>query len=148
MAKQPSAKSSLIREAIAANPDLGNTDLAALINGADARKQDKITVTATDVNNQKQALKAMAETAAKTSAASKPAAPAAAKPQLTRNGTPRKKPGRKPGYKKPATVPVAAAVKPAKVASAVDVVEGVFSLAEQVGGMNQLKRLVDRLAAR
>src|SRR4051794_32194411 len=148
MAKQLSAKSIVIRDAIAANPDLGNTDVAALINGADARKQDKIKGTATHASNQKQAWKAMAETAAKTSAASKPAAPAAAKPQLTRDGTPRKKPGRKPGYKKPATVPVAAAVKPAKAASPVDVVEGVFGLAEQVGGMNQLKRLVDRLAAR
>jgi hypothetical protein len=147
MAKQLSAKSTVIRDAITANPDLGNTDLAALINGADARKQDKIKVTATDVSNQKQALKAMAETAAKTSAAPKPAAQEpAARPQLTRNGVPRKKPGRKPGYKKPVAAPVAVAGKPAKVASAVDVVESVFSLAEQVGGMGQLKRLVDRLS--
>jgi hypothetical protein len=146
MAKQLSAKSTVIRDAIAANPDLGNTDLATLINGSAARKQDKITVTATDVNNQKQALKAMAETAAKKSPTPEPAP--AAKPQLTRTGTPRKKPGRKPGYKKPVAAPVAVAGKPAKVTSAVDVVEGVFGLAEQVGGMNQLKRLVDRLAAR
>jgi hypothetical protein len=151
MAKPLSPRSTVIRDAIAANPDLGNTDLAALINGSAARKQDKITVTATDVNNQKQALKAMAQTAAKKSPTPEPApaAPAAAtKPQLTRDGTPRKKPGRKPGYKNPVATPVAASVKPVKVASAVGVVESVFGLAEQVGGMAQLKRLVDRLAAR
>jgi hypothetical protein len=138
MAKELSEKSKVIREAIAANPDLGNTDLASLINAADARKKDKIAVTATDVNNQKQALKAMG---GKKAAEPKAVAPA---PNLTRNGAPRKKPGRKPGHKATAA-PVAA---PAKQASVVAVVDQVFTLANQVGGMEQLRRLVERLAQR
>jgi hypothetical protein len=137
MAKQLSEKSKVIREAITANPDLGNTDLAALINSADARKADKVKVTATDVSNQKQALKAMG--------GKKAAAPVATPaPNLTRNGAPRKKPGRKPGHKA-AAAPVAA---PAKQASVVAVVDQVFTLADQIGGMEQLRRLVERLAQR
>jgi hypothetical protein len=154
MAKPLSPKSQLIREAIAAHPNKKPKGLADLINSSEARKEDKIKVTPGDVTNQKQALKGMAETAAKQAAVPAAAAPApepvaaepAAKPQLNRNGTPRKKPGRKPGYKKAAAAPVAAPAK--KTASAVDVVESVFGLAEQVGGIAQLKKLVDRLAAR
>jgi len=56
-AAQPEVQ--IIREAITAHPRLGNTQLAELINGADDRKTDKIQVNATDVSNQRQALKAL-----------------------------------------------------------------------------------------
>jgi hypothetical protein len=47
----------LIREAIKSDSDKGNTGLAELINGSDARKEDKIKVTANDVAQQRQAIK-------------------------------------------------------------------------------------------
>ena len=76
-----------------------------------------------------------------------PPAPAA----MMRNGTPKKKPGRKPGSKKPSTAPAAASVTPAKApkqAGVVEVIDKVFALADQVGGLGQLQKLVERLAAR
>src|SRR4051794_39768666 len=76
MAKPLSPKSKLIREALKANPKLGNTELAELINSSDARKEDKIKVTSTDVGNQKQALK---ELNGKAKKASKPKKALAAK---------------------------------------------------------------------
>jgi hypothetical protein len=126
MARTLSPKSKLIREALKANPKLGNADLAKLINSSDARKGDKIKVTATDVGNQKQALKAMNATARKKAKAHKPAASTAAnKPQAARahsmNGA-------------------------TKSVSPVDLVERVFDLAEQCGGLAQLKKLVDRIS--
>jgi hypothetical protein len=127
MARTLSPKSVLIREALKANPKLGNADLAKLLNSSDARKEDKIKVTATDVGNQKQALKAMNATARKKAKAPKPATSKAAnKPQAARaqsmNGA-------------------------TKAAGPVDLVERVFDLADQCGGFAQLKRLVGRLSA-
>ena len=49
MAKPLGPKAKLIREAITTHPDFGNTELAEAINGNDARKQDKISVKASDV---------------------------------------------------------------------------------------------------
>src|SRR5262245_19308933 len=57
MAKPLGAKSKLIREAIAANPGLGNKDLADRLNSAEERKQDRLTFKADDVAQQKQAMK-------------------------------------------------------------------------------------------
>src|SRR4051794_9038416 len=126
MAKPLSPKSRLIREALKANPKLGNADLAKLINSSDARKEDKIKVTATDVGNQKQALKAMNATARKKPQAQKPTTKAANKPQAARaqsmNGA-------------------------TKTAGPVALIEGVFDLADQCGGLSQLKKLVDRISA-
>src|SRR5947209_345156 len=113
MAKPLSPKSVLIREAIKANPKLGNADLAKLINSAEVRKEDKIKVTATDVGNQKQALKAMNATAKKKVKPHKAPAKAANKPQAARatssNGA-------------------------TKIASPVALIDGVFDLAERCGG--------------
>jgi hypothetical protein len=128
MAKPLSPKSQLIREALKANPKLGNADLAKLINSSDVRKGDKIKVTATDVGNQRQALKAMSATARKKTKAPKKAlaATAANKPQAARaqsmNGA-------------------------TKAVSPVDLVDRVFDLAERCGGFAQLKELVDRISA-
>jgi hypothetical protein len=127
MAKPLSPKSKLIREALKANPNLGNADLARQINSSDARKEDKIKVTATDVGNQKQALKAMNATARKKAKAHKPATSMAAnKPQAT---------------------PMKATNGATKAVSPVELVERVFDLADQCGGFAQLKRLVGRLSA-
>src|SRR4051812_49046804 len=123
MAKPLSPKSQLIREAIKANSKLGNADLAKLINSSDARKEDKIKVTATDVGNQKQALKAMSATAKKKAKAHKPATSTAAnKPQVAQAST-------------------------AKAANPVELIDRVFDLAGQCGGLAHLKRLVDRISA-
>jgi hypothetical protein len=121
MAKPLSPKSQLIRETITAHPRLGNTQLAELINGSDDRKTDKIQVTATDVSNQKQALKALNGKAKKKKASK--AQKAASK-----------------GADRPQAAPARAAASP------VDLVDRVFDLAERCGGFTQLKRLVDRIA--
>jgi hypothetical protein len=125
MAKPLGAKSLLIRDAIKAHPKLGNKGLAELINSSDARKQDKIVVKASDVAQQRQAMKKLAEG---------PAATAALKTK--------KKPG-----PKPKAVTANAAPAPTKgMASPADVVNDVFTLAKKCGGLDELKRLVDRLA--
>ena len=49
MAKPLGPKSILIREAIKANPDLGNTEIAELLNGSEDRKRDKIEVKPGDI---------------------------------------------------------------------------------------------------
>lgn len=129
MAKPLGEKSALIREAITANPDTGNTELAAMINGSDARKLDKIKVTAQDVAAQRQALK---------KAGGLPAG---------RNGAARKR-GRKPGRKR-ASATVAPAAAPALArpkAGPVELIDRVFDMADECGGLDQLKRLVNRLA--
>jgi hypothetical protein len=119
MAKPLSPKSQLIREAIAAHPRFGNTQLAELINGSEDRKNDKIQVNATDVSNQRQALKAL-------------------------NGKKKKAPRAQKAASKAVDRPQAAPARAA--ASPVDLVERVFDLAERCGGFAQLKRLVDRIA--
>ena len=57
MAQPLGPKSILIREAIIAHPDKGNTELAAFLNDADERMDDKFKITAQDVAAQKQAMK-------------------------------------------------------------------------------------------
>jgi hypothetical protein len=136
MAKQLGPKSLLIRNAIQANPGKGNAELAEMLNDADERMDDTIKVTAQDVATQRQAMKKPG--AQKTEgAATKPAAPAS-KPA----GNGRRKPGRKPG-KKPAAKSISAH---GLVASPVDLIDRTLALAQECGGVNQLKRLVDRIA--
>jgi hypothetical protein len=136
MAKPLGPKSLLIRKAIQANSGKGNTELAKMLNDAEERKTDKIKVTAQDVAAQRQAMKkpGAAKVAA---AATKPAAPAS-KPA----GNGRRKPGRKPG-KKPAAKSISAH---GIVASPVDLIDRTLALAQECGGVDQLKRLVDRIA--
>src|SRR5947209_3391098 len=88
MAKQLSEKSKIIRAAISANPDVGNTELAEKLNDSADRLDDKLTFTSQDVGNQRQAMKKPG--AVKVDAAVP--APAPTKPA-------KKKPGRKPGRK-------------------------------------------------
>jgi hypothetical protein len=122
MAQQLGLKSILIREAITANPDKGNTELAAFLTESEDRKKDKIKVTAQDVASQKQAMKKAGVTV-----------PPATQP---------KKRGRKPGS---VTAPkLAAAI--ARASSPVDLIDRTFAIAQECGGIDQLKRLVDRLA--
>jgi hypothetical protein len=127
MAKPLGPKSTLIREAITANPNSGNTKLAGLINGSDARKDDKIKVTANDVAQQRQAMK---------KAGTAPAAKSAGK-----------KRGRRKGKAK-AVAPAARVTAPApkRAAGPVELIDRLFDFAEECGGLGQLKRLVDRIA--
>src|SRR5258707_1219876 len=102
---------------------------------------DKISVKPGDVAQQKQAMKKSAKAEP---TAAPPPGPAASKPA-------RKKPGRKPGRKVaapvvPAGQPVAVSAPRSATASPVDLIDSVFGLAQQCGGIEQLKRLVDRLA--
>lgn len=118
-AKPLGAKSLLIREAIAANPELGNTELAALINDSDARKEGKIMVTAQDIASQRQAMKKAGA-----------AVPAPTEGQASKGG---RKSGRKPGRKpssEPGPAPVAAA--PAPAAGTADVVTHIEATREAV----------------
>lgn len=131
MAKPLGPKTLLIREAIAAHPDTGNTGLAELINGSDARKQDKIKVSANDVAQQRQAMKKAGLAPAAKSARRKTAKKQARQPAAARASTAPQ------GYEP---------IPPATQLGPVDLIDRVFALAEQCGGMAQLKRLVDRLA--
>lgn len=137
MAKPLGPKSLLIREAIRAHADLGNTELAELINSSDARKEDKIKVTANDVAQQRQAMKKAGETV----------------PTPTRGGG-MKKGGARGGRRRaaaqasaaPAGLPQSAGAAVAPSASPLDLIDKAFALADECGGFEQLKRLVDRLA--
>jgi hypothetical protein len=130
MAKPLGPKSQLIRKAITDNPTKGNTELAEMLSGAPERKADKIKVTAQEVATQRQALKNLGATKKAPAAATKPA------------GNGRRKPGRKPGQKKAAAAPRASA----PASSPVDLIDRTLALAQECGGVGQLKRLVDRLA--
>lgn len=135
MAKPLSLKSKVIRHALAAHLQMGNKALAERLNGDPAHATSGVTVKASDVAQQKQALKATGFTHGPTAAAEQ------------------KRRGRKPGSKnKPRAVAPAAArvtagpvLAPAAV-SPVDLIDRVFVLAEQCGGMGQLRRLVEKLA--
>jgi hypothetical protein len=118
MAKPLGPKSTLIREAITASPGSGNTKLAGLINGSDARKADKIKVTANDVARQRQAMK---------KAGTAPA-------------------GKKRGAKAVAPAARVTAPAPKRAAGPVVLIDRLFDFAEECGGLGQLKRLVDRIA--
>jgi hypothetical protein len=134
MAKPLGPKSMLIRNAIAANKGKGNKEIAEMLMDAPERMDDKIKVTANDVAQQKQAMK-------KAGAMKVPAA-AAATPATKPAGNGRRKPGRKPGRK-----PVTAARSAAPTAaSPVDLIDRTLALAQECGGVEQLKRLVDRIA--
>ncbi|HYT94323.1 MAG TPA: hypothetical protein VEL76_36750 [Gemmataceae bacterium] len=130
MAKPLGPKSVLIRDAIKANPDKGNTAIAELLNDAEERMDDKIKVTATDVATQRQALKKAGEAAPVAAAAKKPAG---------------KKKGGRP--RRTAAQPQAAATpQSATQTGPVDLIDKTLDLAAQAGGVAALKRLVDRLA--
>ncbi len=126
MAKPLSEKSRLVREAIEANPGIGNTEVAALLNGHEGRKKDRLEFKAADVGNQRVALKK-----------------AAGQPPSRR-----KKRGRRPGAKAALPPTAARPTPPTAANNTVELVERVFALADAVGGMAALKRLVDRLADR
>jgi hypothetical protein len=131
MAKPLGPKSRLIREAIKAHLNMGNTELAELINASDARKEDRLEVTANDIAQQKTALKktgfVVASVAKKRGRPQRPAstpAPAETVHAVTRS------------------VPAPAGASP------VDLIDKTFALAEECGGIEQLKRLVNRLAGK
>jgi hypothetical protein len=133
MAKPLGPKSLLIRNAIQANSGKGNTELATMLNDAAERKADKIKVTAQDVATQRQAMKKPGAARA-ARAATKPAA-TAAKPA----GNGRRKPRNKPAAATRQTASIAAA-------NPVDLIDRTLALAQACGGVDQLKRLVDRIA--
>lgn len=136
MAKPLSEKSKIIRAAISKHPHLGNTEIAQTLNDAADRLDDKLTFKATDVAAQRQAMKKAPAGSAQPAASAKPSAQAE-KPKG--NGR------RKPGRKKAAAAPKLAAPAAAS-ASPVDLIDKTLDLAAQAGGVEQLKKLVDRLA--
>lgn len=136
MAKPLSAKSVLIRDAIRAHPDLNNKPLAELINSSDARKEDKIQVTALDVAQQRQALKNLEKEAE---------APAPKAVQAASRDLPAPPPDPVPHPVQPAPTPLARA-KPVQAINPVEVIDRVFELAEACGGFQELKKLVDKIA--
>jgi hypothetical protein len=128
MAQPLGPKSLLIREAIMANPDKGNTELAAFLNDADERMDDKFKITAQDVAAQKQAMKK-----------------AGIEPPAAGGKKRGRKPGQKAAASPPSVQPKASAVSSA---SPVDLIDKTFMLAQECGGIEQLQRLVNRLAQR
>jgi hypothetical protein len=143
MAKPLGAKSILIREAIKANPKLANKELAEKLMESKDRADDKITVTPSDIAQQKQQMK-VAGRNGKAPAPPKVSAPVAKPSPATvsvkgKRGRPRKVAAlvKVPAVSSPST---AASVSP------VDLIDSVFSLASQCGGVASLKKLVDRLA--
>jgi hypothetical protein len=141
MAKPLGPKSLLIREAVRAHPDMGNTELAELINSSDARQEDKIKVKPGDIAAQKQAMKKAGETIPA------PTARGASRP-ARKGGNGRRTPGRKAKAERTATRVAAAQPSPRAAAQAgpVDLIDKTLDLAQQCGGVAALKRLVDRLA--
>jgi hypothetical protein len=132
MAKPLGPKSALIRDAIRAHPNVGNTELAEMINKSPARKEDKITVGPADVAQQKQAMKKLGPAAGQAGA---------------KNGR-RKGARRKAGRPRAGTATTAEA-RPASASPTsrpVDLLDKVFDLATECGGFGALKRLVDRCA--
>ena len=127
MAKPLGPKSSLIRDAIKANPKVGNTELAKMINSSPARKEDRIRVEPNDIAKQRQALKK-----------AKPSANQAG----SKNGR-RKANGRKGGRPRAAATASAQGRTAAKGAAAggpVDLLDRVFGLAQECGGFGALKQ--------
>jgi hypothetical protein len=115
----------MIREAIQASPRAGNSDLADKINASDAAKQAGIEVTTTEVSQQRQRMNKGGKKGkgkGKGKAAAKKAAQAAG------NGR------------------TADTKAPARQAGPVELIDRVFSLAQECGGLKALKHLVDRLA--
>jgi hypothetical protein len=137
MAKPLGPKSLLIRDAIKAHPKMGNTELAELINGSDARKEDKIEVKPGDIAQQRQAMKKVRELPK----------PAAAGNSGGKKGG--RKGSRRAAARQPSPAP-ASEPRPAPAAAPsagpVDLIDKTLDLAQQCGGMAALKKLVDRLA--
>jgi hypothetical protein len=145
MAKPIGPKTALIREAITANPDVQNKPLAELINSSDARKEDGIKVTPFEIAEQRQRMKK--------AGAQVPAAAATSEAAPATNGTAKKR-GRPKGSgagKKTAFVEKRAATGAERKgmgakSGPVELIDRLFELADDAGGMGALKRLVDRLA--
>src|SRR5262245_62015935 len=95
-------KSRLIREAIRANPDLSNKELAEKLNGAPDRAGDRFKFSANDVGQQRQRMKALVGAAEGKGDEPAPASQAAAPRERRRRSRP---PGRR---KKAAPAPPAA----------------------------------------
>lgn len=131
-------KSLLIREAITAHPDKGNTELAGMINDSDARMDDKIKVSVQDVAQQRQAMKKQGAAPA----AEPEVKPAPQRAEAPKPGNGRKKPGRKPG-RKAATRTAAAPAAPAPAATG-DIFPHIEAIREAVRqlGAEQVKKIV------
>lgn len=166
MAKSLSPKSRVIREAIVRSPDLGPRALAQLINSDEAREVDRVRVTPNEVAQQQLAMQ-------KPGAAVPPPPPPPAaveeepeehmptpEPGPRRAARPRaaRPPKETPSVNEPKETPAARppkerAAKPPKEPaasrshSAIELIDRVFVLADECGGLVELKRLVDRLAA-
>ncbi len=148
MAKPLGPKSLLIRQAIAAHPDRGNTEIAETLMDSSDRMDDKLKITAQDVATQRQAMKKPGAQASPATSAE----PAASEPARARPGNGRRKPGRKPGRKtrpRPQTQAAAAqaapVTRPAQAAPRADLVSHVEAIREAVRGLgaDQVKRIVD-----
>ena len=103
------------------------------------KSSPSIRVSANDVAQQRQAMKK-----AGASAAPAPTEPAPAATKSVGNG--RLKPGRKPGRKPTQAVTPATTQSALASGSPVDLIDKTLALAQECGGFEQLKRLVDRLA--
>jgi hypothetical protein len=134
MAKPLGAKSLLIRDAIKANPDLGNKAIAEKLMDSADRRDDKIKVTPQDIAQQKQAMKSGKATPPAPKAATPTAALATAAAPAKR-GRPKGKGGRP--KKTAATVAPSAATKAST--SPVDLIDMAFALADECGGLSALR---------
>jgi hypothetical protein len=139
MAKPLGPKTTLIREAITANPGVQNKALAELINSSDARQQDKLRVTPFEVAEQRNRMKKAGAQVPGSAAA--PAANGTAKKRGRPKGT-----GAKKAFveKRAATGAERQSIR-AK-GGPVELIDRLFELADEAGGFGALKRLVDRLA--
>jgi hypothetical protein len=159
MAKPLGQKSRIIREAIHNHPDKGNTAIAEMLNDSADRLDDKLTFTATDVSQQRTALKNLGKSASgaapapATQEAATEATPArgdatpASQPEAPAPKRRGRKAGRKPKARTAANDAPAPAPRPAGHSRPVEVLGKVFDLAKECGGFVELKLLVDRLAS-
>lgn len=169
MAKALTPKTRVIREAILTNPDKGPKALSKLINEAPEREDDKVRVTPGDVAGQQVAMRkagaSMPEAPAPASGPASPAeGPAEEAPQPRKARKPRvaapdpapapepPEPPRKARKPEPAVPEAAPAPRaaPAKAAPTrrgglVGLLDRVVELAEDCGGLDELRRVVDRL---
>jgi hypothetical protein len=146
MAKPIGPKTALIREAITANPGIQNKPLAELINSSDARKEDGIKVTPFEIAEQRQRMKKVGAAIPASVASS-----ALATSETTANGKKRGRPKGSGAGKKTAFVEKRAATGAERKGMGakggpVELIDRLFELAEDAGGLGALKRLVDRLA--
>lgn len=129
MAKPLGVKARLIREALRDYPDVGNKDLAERLSA----KAEGFDIKPSDIAAQKMALKKLAAGSSEPDEEDFEEELLAAEPApeplevVTRTA---------PGH------------SPAKAADPLDLIDEVFILARKCGGIERLKRLVDRLADR